>query len=111
MKDCIFCRIAAGEIPSDLVYEDDQVRVFRDIHPKAEVHLLMIPRKHIDSLADAAPEDEGLLGHMLRVAPAVARSAGLQAGFRTVINTGADAGQEVFHLHLHLLGGGDLPGF
>lgn len=111
MSDCIFCRIAAGEVPSDTVYEDAQVRVFRDINPKAEVHLLMIPREHIDSLAETGAAQEALLGHMLRLAPEVARRAGLEEGFRTVINTGAGAGQEVFHLHMHLLGGDDLPGF
>lgn len=111
MTDCIFCKIAAGEIPADKVFEDDQVVVFRDINPKAEVHLLMIPREHIASLTELGPEHDGLIGHMMRLLPEVAREQGLEKGFRTVINTGEGGGQEVFHLHIHLLGGKGLPGF
>lgn len=111
MNDCIFCKIAAGKIPSDRVYEDEQVVVFRDIYPKAPVHLLMVPRIHVASLDELAPEHDGLVVHMLRTLPEVARRAGLVDGYRTVINTGRGGGQEVFHLHMHILGGGSLPGF
>jgi len=111
MNDCIFCKIAAGKIPSDRVYEDEQVVVFRDIYPKAPVHLLMVPRIHVASLDELAPEHDGLVAHMLRTLPEVARRAGLVDGYRTVINTGRGGGQEVFHLHMHILGGGSLPGF
>lgn len=111
MSDCIFCKIIAGDIPSDKVYEDDKVYVFRDINPKAEVHLLLVPREHIGSLNNLAPEHDALMAHMLRLLPQLARQQGLDNGFRTIINTGKGGGQEVFHLHIHLLGGTDLPGF
>jgi len=111
MNDCIFCKIAAGKIPSERVYEDEQVVVFRDIYPKAPVHLLMVPRIHVASLDELAPEHDALVAHMLRTLPEVARRAGLAEGYRTVINTGRGGGQEVFHLHMHILGGGSLPGF
>jgi len=111
MSDCIFCRIVAGEIPADKVYEDDQVVVFRDISPKAEVHLLMVPREHIASLEELTPAHDGLISHMMRLLPTLAKAQGLERGFRTIINTGKGGGQEVFHLHIHLLGGKALPGF
>lgn len=111
MNDCIFCKIAAGQIPSDRVFEDDQLVVFRDIYPKAPVHLLMVPREHVEGLHAVGAAHDRLLAHMLRAAPEVARRAGLTDGFRTVINTGRGGGQEIFHLHLHILGGGKLPGF
>lgn len=111
MSDCIFCKIAAGDIPVDKVYEDDQVVVFRDIHPKAPVHLLLIPRQHISSLEGLTPEHDALIAHMLRQLPLLAKAHGLDDGFRTIINTGKGGGQEVFHLHIHLLGGSGLPGF
>ena len=111
MNDCLFCKIVAGEIPSETVYEDEQVVVFRDINPKAEIHLLVIPRQHIASLDDLTPEQDALMAHMLRVLPQLAKAQGLDDGFRTVINTGKDGGQIIFHLHMHLLGGKDLPGF
>lgn len=111
MSDCIFCKIAAGQIPAGKVYEDERVVVFRDIHPKAPVHLLMVPREHIASLAELTPVHDGLIAHMLRLLPELAAGQGLQHGFRTIINTGKGGGQEVFHLHIHLLGGGALPGF
>lgn len=111
MTDCLFCKILKGEIPSDKVYEDDRVYVFRDINPKAEVHLLMIPREHIASLDELTPEHDALTAHMLRLFPQLAREQGLSEGFRTIINTGKGGGQEVFHLHIHLLGGSNLPGF
>lgn len=110
MTDCIFCRIAAGEIPARKVYEDEDFVAFHDLHPKAAVHLLVIPRKHIASLAELEPADEGLMGRMLRLLPQLARDQGLD-GFRTIINTGRSGGQEIFHLHIHLLGGEGLPGF
>ncbi len=111
MSDCLFCRIIAGEIPSDKVYEDDKVFVFRDINPKARVHLLLVPREHVASLNELTPAHDALLAHMLRLLPQLAREQGLDTGFRTIINTGKGGGQEVFHLHIHLLGGDDLPGF
>jgi histidine triad (HIT) family protein len=111
MNDCIFCKIAAGTIPSDRVYEDERVVVFKDIHPKVPVHLLMVPREHVESLNDAGAVHEALLAHMLRTLPEVARRVGLKDGYRTIINTGRGGGQEVLHLHLHILGGGALPGF
>lgn len=111
MTDCIFCKIVAGEIPSDRVYEDDQVIVFKDIYPKAPIHLLVVPRIHIESLRELAPEHDGLISHMIRLLPKVASQQGLEDGFRTIINTGPGGGQEVPHLHIHILGGGRLPGF
>jgi histidine triad (HIT) family protein len=111
MNDCIFCKIAAGAIPSDRVYEDEQVIVFKDIYPKAPVHLLMMPRQHVESLNDLVPAHDGLMAHMLRTLPEVARRTGLTDGYRTIINTGRGGGQEVPHLHMHILGGGKLPGF
>ncbi len=111
MGDCIFCHIASGEIPAARVYEDERVVVFRDINPKAEVHLLMIPREHVASLDEVTPAHDALLAHMLRLLPQLAREQGLSHGFRTIINTGKGGGQEVFHLHMHLLGGTGLPGF
>jgi len=105
-QDCIFCRIAAGEIPAAKVFEDERAVAFRDINPQAPTHALVIPRAHIASLNEAAEADEALLGHLLVVAARVAREAGhAEAGFRTVVNTNADAGQTVFHLHVHVLGG------
>ena len=110
--NCIFCQIAAGQKPGNIVYQDEQVTAFRDLHPAAPVHLLIIPNRHIASLSDSAEEDRALLGHMLLVSRMLADQHGLHpAGYRVMINTGADAGQTVFHLHLHLLGGQRLPGF
>lgn len=111
MSDCLFCKIARGDIPADRVYEDDRVVVFRDIQPKASVHLLMVPREHIASLDEASEEHQALLGYMLGKLPALARAEGLNSGYRTIINTGKGGGQEIFHLHIHLLGGSELPGF
>jgi histidine triad (HIT) family protein len=103
---CLFCRIIAGEIPADLVHQDENCVVIRDLNPQAPTHVLVIPREHMESLDDAAQRDEGLLGHLLRVAARVANDEGLaEGGYRTVVNTGASAGQSVFHLHVHLLGG------
>lgn len=111
MSDCLFCKIVAGEIPGDKVYEDDTVIAFKDINPKAEVHLLVIPREHIASLDELTPEHDALITHMMRLIPQLAKSQGLDAGFRTIINTGKGGGQIIFHLHMHLMGGKDLPGF
>lgn len=103
-EDTIFGRILRGEIPCDQVYADARCLAFRDVHPQAPVHVLVIPRQPIASLAVAGEEQEGLLGHLLLVAARVAQQEGL-SGWRTVINTGAEAGQTVFHLHLHVIGG------
>ena len=104
--NCLFCRIVAGEISSDIVYRDERSVAFRDINPQAPVHVLVIPQEHIESLDDASQKDEALLGHLLRVAARVANEEGLsETGYRTVVNTGAGAGQSVFHLHVHVLGG------
>ncbi|MCL4315987.1 MAG: histidine triad nucleotide-binding protein [Gammaproteobacteria bacterium] len=111
MTDCVFCSIIAGKIPGQFVHQDEQVVVFKDIHPKARVHLLVVPRLHVESLAELTGQHDGLTAHMMRLLPQVARAQGLDNGFRTVINTGPGGGQEVPHLHIHLLGGGRLPGF
>ncbi|HEX7957970.1 MAG TPA: histidine triad nucleotide-binding protein [Pyrinomonadaceae bacterium] len=106
---CIFCKIVAGEIPAGKVYEDERAVAFRDINPQAPTHALVIPRRHVASLNEAEEGDESLLGHLLLVAARVAREAGhAEGGFRTVINTGAGAGQTVFHVHVHVLGGRGL---
>ena len=103
---CLFCKIVVGGIPADKVYEDDQAIAFKDIHPQAPTHVLIIPREHIESLNDAAAGDEKLLGHLLRLASKIANQLGIaESGFRTVINTGAESGQSVAHLHVHILGG------
>lgn len=107
MEDCLFCRIVRGELPSKKAYEDAEVLVFHDIHPIAPVHLLLIPKLHIDSLAECGGQEQSLLGKMLLLAPKLALEHGLQQGFRTMINTGRGGGQEVFHLHVHVFGGGD----
>lgn len=107
MSDCIFCKIVAGQLPCGKVYEDDEVLAFHDIHPFARVHFLIIPKSHIATLADARPEHERLLGKMLLLAPRLAKEQGLEAGFKTLINTGRGGGQEVFHLHMHVFGGGE----
>ena len=108
-SDCIFCKIVAGEIPAKLVHEDDRAVAFRDVNPQAPVHVLVIPRRHVESLNEAAELGEETLGHLLSVASKVAASEGLAAsGYRTVINTGAGAGQSVFHLHVHVIGGRPL---
>lgn len=107
--DCIFCKIIERELDSDIVYEDDMVIAFKDINPAAPVHILVVPRKHIPSLQDMEKEDEPLVGRMHSVANEVAKSFKLdKKGYRVVINCGPDAGQLVYHLHLHLLGGRPL---
>ncbi|MFQ5349093.1 MAG: histidine triad nucleotide-binding protein [Thermoanaerobaculia bacterium] len=106
MSDCIFCKIAAGEIAADLVYQDDDLVAFRDITPQAPTHILIIPRQHIGTLLEATSETAPLLGRMQHAAVEIARQEGLgERGFRLVTNCLEEAGQSVFHLHLHLLGG------
>jgi histidine triad (HIT) family protein len=106
MSDCIFCKIAAGDIGADFVYQDDKVVAFRDITPQAPTHILIIPRQHISTLLDTTPETATLLGRMQHAAVEIARAEGLaERGFRLVTNCLEEAGQSVFHLHLHLLGG------
>ena len=111
MEDCIFCQIVAGKIPADIVFEDEQILVFKDIQPRAAVHLLAIPKIHIESLDALTDEHQMLIGHIILQLPQLARAQGLPDGFRTIINTGPGGGQEVGHLHVHLLGGDNLPGF
>jgi len=106
MTDCLFCRILKGEIPASIIYEDDHVVAFNDINPQAPLHALVVPRRHIASLNDLTPEDDALVGEMIRRAAALAKERGYaDRGFRTVFNTNAEAGQTVFHIHLHVLGG------
>ena len=104
MSDCIFCKIAAGDIPSNKVFEDDSILAFRDLDPQAPLHVLVIPKKHLDSLNTAAEEDAALLSHILLKVKDIAAQEGLENGYRTVINTGEDGGQTVKHLHVHILG-------
>lgn len=106
--DCIFCKIVTGEIPSRKVYEDDELLAFHDIRPVAPVHFMIIPKAHVASLADCTEAHRDLLGRILLLAPKLAREQGLANGFRTAINTGRGGGQEVFHLHVHVFGGGPL---
>jgi histidine triad (HIT) family protein len=106
MPDCLFCRIIKREIPASIVYEDDRVLAFNDINPQAPLHALVIPKRHIERLTDLTPDDDAIVGELARRAAAIAREKGYaDGGFRTVFNTNADAGQTVFHVHLHVLGG------
>ena len=106
MSDCLFCKLIAGQIPATIVYQNDHVVAFTDITPQAPTHVLVVPRRHIASLNDLAADDDALVGEMVRSAAAIAKDNGHAAGgYRTVFNCNADAGQTVFHLHLHLLGG------
>ncbi len=105
-QTCLFCRIISGEVPAELLHRDELCVAIRDINPQAPTHVLVIPRDHLESLNDASNRDETLLGHLLRVGARIANDAGhSETGYRTVINTGAGAGQSVFHLHVHVLGG------
>ena len=104
-SNCIFCKIIAGAIPCKQAFEDDELLAFHDINPWAPVHVLVIPKQHIAALTDAGPEHERLLGRMLGLAPRLMGELGVSNGFRTVINTGSDGGQEVHHLHMHVMGG------
>jgi histidine triad (HIT) family protein len=109
MADCLFCKIVAGQIPSTKLYEDDTVVAFKDASPQAPLHALIVPREHIANLNELGPGDDAMVGAMLRCAAALARAHGYaERGYRTVFNTNADAGQSVFHLHLHVLGGRGL---
>ena len=103
--DCLFCKIIAGQIPSRKVYEDDELFVFHDIHPWAPVHFLMVPKQHIGTLSDVSVEHERVLGKMLVLAPKLMLELGVTNGFRSLVNTGKDGGQEVYHLHMHVMGG------
>jgi histidine triad (HIT) family protein len=106
MADCLFCKIVARQIPGSIVYEDDRVLAFNDINPQAPTHVLIIPKRHIPTLDDLSTEDDQIVGELVRRAALIARERGLTAGgFRTVFNTNRGAGQTVFHIHLHLLGG------
>lgn len=107
--NCIFCRIVSGEIQASIIYEDDLVIAFRDINPQAPKHILIIPRNHVDSMNKMSAEDKDLVGHLLIAASSIASQEGIaETGYRTVINTGEDGGQTVWHLHVHLLGGRSL---
>ena len=109
MADCVFCKIIAGEIPSERVYEDDDIVAFTDLNPQAPLHALIVPRRHIATLNDLQDSDDALVGAMLRVAAGIARAHGYQErGYRTVFNCNREAGQTVFHIHLHLLAGRGL---
>ena len=106
MSDCVFCKIIAGQIPGSLVYEDRTWLAFKDINPQAPLHVLIVPRRHIATLNDLTPADDALVGSMFRAAAALAKQHGYaERGYRTVFNTNREAGQTVFHIHLHLLGG------
>ena len=105
---CIFCKIIAGEIPSTKVYEDELVYAFRDINPQAPTHILVIPKEHIESVNGITTENSAVVSHIFQVIPKIAAEEGLTGGYRVVSNCGADAGQTVFHLHFHILGGKEL---
>ena len=109
MNECVFCKIITGEIPSTKVYQDDVVTAFRDINPAAPTHILIIPNEHIPSVNDLSVEDENRIGHLFTAAKIIADQEGIsESGYRLIVNTGPDGGQEVFHLHMHLLGGHKL---
>ena len=108
MKDCLFCRIIAGEIPAKKVFEDEHTFAFEDINPQAPTHVLVVPRKHIVGLKEASAEEADIVGRCHLAAAQIARQRGIENGYRTVLNVGPDAGQSVFHLHVHLLGGRNL---
>lgn len=105
MDNCIFCKIAAGEVPAKKVYEDNEILAFHDINPQAPVHFMLIPKKHIASLADATADDAGVLGRMMVLSGKLAREQGSPDGYRTVVNTGRVGCQDVMHLHVHVIGG------
>jgi histidine triad (HIT) family protein len=108
MSDCLFCKIISGEIPSKKIFEDEYTFAFEDISPKAPVHVLIVPKKHVRGLKEAGAEDAEIVGRCHLAAAAIARERGIEDGYRTVLNVGAGAGQSVFHLHVHLLGGRNL---
>lgn len=106
MSDCLFCKIVSGEIPGNIVFQDDDVLAFRDLNPQAPTHILVIPKKHIATTNDLQPEDAALVGKMYLAAKQIARDEGIaEKGYRTVMNCNREAGQSVFHIHLHVLGG------
>jgi histidine triad (HIT) family protein len=106
MAGCLFCDVVNGNVKANIVYQDDSIVAFKDIRPQAPVHLLLIPRKHLAGVLDIEPEDHALIGEIFQVAARLARAQGIaESGFRVVVNSGADAGQSVFHLHYHLIGG------
>ena len=105
MDNCLFCKIINGDIPSDKLYEDDDVYAFRDISPQAPVHFLVIPKKHISGPGEVGQEDEQVIGKMMRIGSDIAKQEGIGDAFRVIFNNGADAGQTVFHIHMHILGG------
>ena len=107
--DCLFCKIAAGEIPSTKVYEDEKILAFRDIAPMAPAHILVIPKTHIASVAEVNAENAAIVAHIFTVIPQIAQAEGLTGGYRVISNCGPDAGQSVHHLHFHILGGKQLP--
>jgi len=110
MTDCIFCKIAQKEIPTELLYEDEDIIAFNDIAPKSPVHILIVPKKHIDSVNNLEEENKELLGELVLVAKDIAKEKGIsETGYRLIFNTGRDAGQTVDHIHLHLMGGEKLP--
>lgn len=109
MSSCLFCRIVAGEVPASIVYQDDRLVAFHDISPRAPLHVLIVPRRHISTLNDLTGADDPLIGEMIRRAAAIAQDHGrAEAGYRTVLNCNREAGQSVFHIHLHLLAGRPL---
>ncbi|MEK6754391.1 MAG: histidine triad nucleotide-binding protein [Chloroflexota bacterium] len=109
MTDCIFCKIITGDIPSDNVYRDEQVTAFRDINPSAPTHILIVTNQHIDSVNKLKVDDEALIGHLFTAAKNIAAKEGIaESGYRLIMNTNADGGQTVFHIHLHLLGGAPM---
>jgi histidine triad (HIT) family protein len=108
MNDCLFCKIISGQIPSKKVHEDEHTYAFEDIDPKAPTHVLIVPKKHIRGLKEASPEEAEMVGLCHIAAASIARQRGIEDGYRTVLNVGPRAGQSVFHLHVHLLGGRDL---
>ena len=109
MAECLFCKIIAREVPASIVYEDDRVLAFNDINPQGPTHVLVVPKQHIATLNDLSPADDQIVGELVRRAAAIARERGIDAGgFRAVFNTNRDAGQTVFHIHLHLIGGRSL---
>ena len=109
MNDCIFCKIVAGDIPSMKVYEDEYVYAFKDINPEAPCHILVVPKEHIASMDDITPENSGVISRIFEVIPIIARMGGAGNGYRVISNCGPDAGQSVFHLHFHVIGGCALP--
>ena len=108
MTDCLFCRIVCGEIPAKKVYEDEHMYAFEDINPQGPTHVLIVPKKHIRGLKEATAEDSELIGRCFLTASHIAREQGIEEGYRTVLNVGPGAGQSVFHLHVHLIGGRPL---